>query len=636
MLLIVTLLTYIISLMISEHVQAITLVSSQNQEQLQQLANSNGWQRLLHYQPQGKQFISQIDDPAFFLHPQGKNRPLDELIITIKQLEASLNQPLDEPQDLRCRFPARVNWLKHALHLNVPNRACPNLDNWLLEIDAGSLTLAFPAAYLNNAASMFGHSLLRIDSKDRSSRPDLVTWAVNYAAQANPDDGAITYAMKGMFGLYPGYFSLMPYYEKVNEYSHLENRDIWEYPLAIDEKGMQRVLWHLWELDKIRFDYWFFDENCSYQLLALLSVAQDELDLTSGFKLKALPVDTIRALDQAGLLQQAGRFRPSFATQLNTMSQQVSATDIQAVKQLVFEQRPPQQLDLASDSNTARIYELAFQWLNFRHQHQGLPREQASEQLHQLLVARSKVAEKAGFTPGVMPKVAPHQGHDTALWSLASGHDASGNYLQLAAKPAYHSRFDAVEGYLPSAEINLLELSLRYHHSHKKLQPWHLNLVEVGNYLSSSPIFKLAAWRTRIDIGRTGQQSSARDDWRSRTGGGYGRAWGQGDSLMGYSFFTLELEHGPQAGIRKPSTQKRWALGSGLASGFVWQSTGQIRSGMDVQSTKFFSGARGTAHQLSATVQWNYQRNQAWRLRLSREMRHNNSNDLQLAWLKHF
>lgn len=607
-----------------------------DQQQLATLANSNGWQRLLHYKTGIFRTTSQVDDQSFFVHDNGKHNPTDELHANLLQLNLALGNQLAESEDIRCRFPARVDWLARNLQQSIPQRECNELQSWLAQIDADSLTLIFPAAYLNNAASMFGHSLLRIDSKDKSSRPDLVAWAINYAAQANPSDGGVTYAMKGMFGRYPGYFSLMPYYEKVNEYSHLENRDIWEYPLALSQDGVQRVLWHLWELDKIRFDYWFFDENCSYQLLALLSVAEDQLNLTKGFDIKALPVDTIRALDQAGLLLAAGRFRPSFATELHSMSLQVSADELGYVRQLVFEQVAPQQLDMPDSVNQARVFELAFQWLNFRYQHQGLPREQAARQLHLLLLARANTEQKAGFNQVPIPDVAPHQGHDTAQWSLAAGRHASDNYLQIAAKPSYHGRLDAVNGYLPSAEINLLELSARYYHRQQKLEPWHLNVVEVGNYLTSSPVFKMSAWRTQVEIGRTGLHSNASKDWRSRAGGGYGRAWGNGERLLGYAFLAGELEQGPQAGVQKSHTHKRWATGAGVAAGFVWQAPANIRAGFDWQSTRFVAGAKGTAHQLSASGQWNLRKNDSIRLQFKRELRTHGISEVQLAWLRNF
>jgi len=59
----------------------------------------------------------------------------------------------------------------------------------------------------------------------------LLSFAVNYAARTDETNG-FAYAIKGVFGFYPGYYSLLPYYVKVREYNDLERRDVWEYPLA--------------------------------------------------------------------------------------------------------------------------------------------------------------------------------------------------------------------------------------------------------------------------------------------------------------------------------------------------------------------------------------------------------------------
>lgn len=605
--------------------------------QLEKLSQENAWWRLIHYKQQYGRIRSQVDDARFFLSDEGDRNPLAELRATLDQLNHALQDAgLSEQEDLRCRFPARFEWLNRTLDARLPGRDCPDLQVWLDDIDAGSLSLIFPSAYLNNASSMFGHSLLRIDGRDRSQRPDLVAKAVNFAALVDGDDGSVTYALKGMLGLYPGYFSLLPYYEKVNEYSHLENRDIWEYPLQLSDAGLQRVLLHMWELDGIRFDYWFFDENCSYQLLALLSVAEDHLDLTAGFDIKALPVDTVRALSRAGLLQDEGHYRPAFATLLDSMSRQVTSEELHHARLLVFDQTAPDALPLPDSVSPARVYELAFQWLNFRYQHESLPRAQAAPQLHRLLVARSRVGQPAGFVPVQVPEVPPHQGHDSAQWSVAAGWHEEQGFLQLAAKPAYHGRFDAVEGYLPNAEINLLELSLRYYEDTEKIEPWHLNVVEVGNYLSSSPVFRLSAWRIEAEIGRVTPGARFRDDWRGRLGGGYGRAWGSSTDLMAYLFLALELEAGPQAGVQMTVDDSDWAAGGGLAAGFVWEPLDALRGGLDLRAIHFPVGAEGEAYQAEATLQWNYARNQSLRLQGQVAYREGSNREVHLAWLRFF
>src|SRR5690606_41929073 len=66
-------------------------------------------------------------------------------------------------------------------------------------------------------------------------------------------------------------------------------------------------------------------------------------------------------------------------------------------------------------------------------------------------------------------------------------------------------------------------------------------------------------------------------------------------------------------------THKRWASGAGVAAGFVWQAPANIRAGFDWQSTRFVAGAKGTAHQVSASGQWNLRKNDSVRLQFKRE-----------------
>ncbi len=115
---------------------------------------------------------------------------------------------------------------------------------------------------------MFGHTLLRVDSKTRDEQTRLLDFTINYAASTHQERG-ISFALKGLFGGYQGSFSVAPYYAQVKKYGDLENRDIWEYRLARLTKKVLRMLMHAWELKSAHFDYYFLDENCSYQLLSL-------------------------------------------------------------------------------------------------------------------------------------------------------------------------------------------------------------------------------------------------------------------------------------------------------------------------------------------------------------------------------
>ncbi|MDO9080800.1 MAG: DUF4105 domain-containing protein, partial [Desulfuromonadales bacterium] len=233
------------------------------------MSGERTWQVLMHYRQQGDRFTSLIDDPKFFLAPQGKTDPQAELNAS---LEALLFPVKIDDEHFRCRFPARTEWLISVLDLNelaLPQPHCRKLNETLTSVDPRSVVLVFPAAHNNGPASMFGHTLLRVGSSYKSP---LLSAAVNYAAN-DTDSNGLLYAFKGIFGFYPGYFALLPYYEKLNDYSGVEHRDIWEYTLNLNPEESRRLMLHTWELQSISSDYYFFDENCSFMLLFLLEAA---------------------------------------------------------------------------------------------------------------------------------------------------------------------------------------------------------------------------------------------------------------------------------------------------------------------------------------------------------------------------
>ncbi len=93
-------------------------------------------------------------------------------------------------------------------------------------------------------------------------------------------------------------------YIKAKEYSDFENRDIWEYRLNLTEDQMQRLLMHGWGLGNRAFDYFYFNENCAYQILSLLDVADPELQLAERFWFYTFPSDGIRMIaDKPGLVK---------------------------------------------------------------------------------------------------------------------------------------------------------------------------------------------------------------------------------------------------------------------------------------------------------------------------------------------
>lgn len=186
---------------------------------LQQLAADPYWIALGHYE-RGKLggWRSYVDDERFFLADNGESHPDAELAATLKALYAS---PSLGDKHAQCVYPARTRWLRQQLQLDdLPQPQCGEYDNWYRDINPHSAVLVFPAAYLNSPSSMFGHTLLRIDQADvTSNNTALLSYALNFGAYIEGMDNSILYAWKGLMGGYPGLFALVPYREKLAEYS---------------------------------------------------------------------------------------------------------------------------------------------------------------------------------------------------------------------------------------------------------------------------------------------------------------------------------------------------------------------------------------------------------------------------------
>lgn len=185
------------------------------------------WQRLMYANKNQK---SEVTYAGYFLSENGKNNLKEELKADI----SALFIPTQDNQSIRCKFPARSQWLIQQLGIQeneLPQVKCSEFENWIGQIKPYKATLIYATDFMGNPSSMFGHTLLRLDPKDQQQL-NLVSYAVNYAATVAGNDNW-SYAWKGLTGQYPGEYSLMPYYRKVKEYGDFESRDLWEYELNL-------------------------------------------------------------------------------------------------------------------------------------------------------------------------------------------------------------------------------------------------------------------------------------------------------------------------------------------------------------------------------------------------------------------
>lgn len=240
------------------------------------------WDRLLH----AENGVSRVQSTDFFISPNGRNNLEQERTEFLKILQSH------EGQKLACQFPARYKWLARefpetpVFNLNL----CSELQDFHNGFQKKTFYIAYVSEYLDAPASAFGHVMLVF--RDDQAPLDLAD-TVHFAATTNRE-GALTYAIKGLSGGFEGYFIREPFFHKKKDYLLFEQRAIHLYKIDLSSDEIENMVFHLYELRKAKFQYYFIDENCAFQIAELLNVASPNKDYSLNTKQPNLPIDVIR------------------------------------------------------------------------------------------------------------------------------------------------------------------------------------------------------------------------------------------------------------------------------------------------------------------------------------------------------
>ncbi len=432
------------------------------------LGDDRAWLRLGHYVRGPLGWKSEADGASFFRSPRGKHHPEDEVLATLSALFEDTGAQADELLDPACRFPARLRWLRQRLGIGedlLPPRPCPRLEDFRRRVSPVGVTVVFSSYYLNNPASAFGHTLLRLDRGARrdSERAELLDYGVNYAAAADTAN-PLVYAVKGLLGGFRGEFTHYAYYYKVREYADAEARDLWEYDLALTPAELAMLVDHLWELGATTFDYWYLDENCSYHVLTALEAAAPRLDLVRrAGRYVVLPSETVKALTgEPGLVSEL-HWRPSILRQFQARVAPLPPAAQDAVQALEQDAEAP--LPDGAPAAQAAVLDAALDLVDLRHfKDLVLEKDPALARRRQRLLVRRAALGVPSTPLAADPPLAeaPHRGHGAARVALGGGGSSTlGPHALLEARLALHDLLDPPAGYPAVADIEFLPLSLR-------------------------------------------------------------------------------------------------------------------------------------------------------------------------------
>jgi hypothetical protein len=440
------------------------------------LAEDPGWLRLGHWRPRWLPGVKgDPDGPAFYLAPGGKTDPAAELTATLAGFLAPPPDADDELADPSCRFPARLFFLADRLGFDpaaLPPRPCPKQRAFFERVQARGVTVVFSSSYLNNPASSFGHTFLRLN-KTEVPLPgrtfELLDYGVDYSAQVDTSN-ALIYGIKGLLGLFHGSYSHYPYYYKVREYADSESRDIWEYDLALTPREVAMLVAHLWELGGTWMDYWYLDENCSYHVLGALQAAAPRLRLIEPFAWRpvVVPADTVKVLFENPGLVRAVHYRPAIRTQFEARARHLDGEEADAVEALLLDPAAP--LPPRSLAAQAAVLDAALDLLDVRHARELiLEADPAQARFRQALLTRRSAIPVQSAELLIDPPEArrPEVGHGSLRLGLGGGAleprgAARTGFANLDVRLCLHDLADPPDGYPPEAQIEFLPTRLRF------------------------------------------------------------------------------------------------------------------------------------------------------------------------------
>lgn len=474
-------------------------IEKNNEGQLEKVASSLYWLRLLHYRPALiHKYKSQISESMFFLAPDGRTNPLSELKATLHFFQT--NQKLGRYQQTpQCAFPERFRFLRQALNLETKLEECAELKDWLEGFSGDSAAIVYSSAFPNSPASIFGHTLMRINSKKKQmtlTKRDLLDYSVSYAA-AMSGESPLEYAWKGLFGGFPGATTVSPYYMKVNEYVKSENRDLWEYNINLKPEQIENMLRHIWEIqNSADISYYFIDENCAYFLLVLLEIANPEWDFIGQTAWSVSPAQSIKILaDTPGVVTKV-QFRPSAFKVLQFRLDQLSQDQLKKLSTLLESRSVEKETKIDSPI----IIDAALDYMQYtRAEKNGQQSEEEKSFYRNLLIARSKMNEinDQNFIVDeskMSQDSRPDQSHDSMQVGTSTGivNDRFAQEFRLRMGLSDFVNDDT--GLTPHASLQWLGAKVRYLESSKRWAFENLRFLQVKSLFPRNAVQKDISW----------------------------------------------------------------------------------------------------------------------------------------------
>lgn len=427
---------------------------------LKEISESRTWQLLLGYTHSGH---SEIFSDNFFLSAEGAHNPHAELLATLN----AFSQRFDNPdENAQCRYRARYIFLSRQINLEkyqIPPVVCPAFEKFQYDGQLTGIKLVFASGYFGNPASYYGHLLLKLET-DRKDITDLEKTAINFGAIYPPDENLPTYIFKGVLGGYDAIFNEQEYYRQSLNYGETDLRDVWEYELNLTTNEIALLTAHLWEIQGVNYQYFFFDRNCSFRMAKVIDVVLEQ-NLVEDDSLWQIPQHLVQQLSNiqhhAKSLIKNIRYLPSRQSRLYQRY-----LDLTEQEKLLLNKIIEKTDLLEGDEFNNMILESQYRILDtLLDYYQYLLIKKYQDEAITMAHYQKVLSKRFMIPPGISHvqfsfNDSPEEGRKPSYIQMGVVNKNNNSEISLKIRPAYYDGLDYDSGHIKNSSLSMGELDL--------------------------------------------------------------------------------------------------------------------------------------------------------------------------------
>jgi hypothetical protein len=474
------------------------------------LSKNAVWQKLLHYEV-GFAFTRQpqsaIHNNDFFISDNGRTNPFDELDETLRAFFLVTSDARET--HAQCRFPARLLWLKKQLNItdqDLPKVNCQDFHEWTFNNSVESISIVYASGYLDNPATFYGHTLLKLNSGKKTNKTKLLDQSINYGVIVPPNANPVSYILRSLFGGYDGGFNHASYNLHTRNYAEHELRDLWEYELNLSQDEVDFIVGHAWELLGKRYTYYFFQQNCAYRLAEILEIV-DGVEILPPNPIFTLPRSILQQMAQGSRqgepLIKAINYHPSRQSRLYGKYSDLTPIEKKSVGNIAsnierYKSKLYESLSLNSKQNVSNTL---MDYFKFTEKTEFFPADISNKYYEKSVLERFKLPSRKE-TKNTLKVQPPHEGRRASLLKLGFLHnDKLGDGLSIHLRPTYYDVLDTDSGHVKDSALAMGELKMVLIDDSLKIR--HLDIVKIKSVnpeITGLPGDNGKAWKLKLGI----------------------------------------------------------------------------------------------------------------------------------------